>query len=241
MDLFQGNKGYSATLILLILFFCIPRINSEEIRTFQSDFERIAVSPTGTSSYIGNLFYTAPDIVLIKFESPHHQMMLFEGEEVIIYYPEEHKGFRFISMQKQLATFPQTFLGALKNDFGLAEAGFTIVLNQQREEHLLTYWSPPQELRTTIDRILVVSQGGHPVSIEALDPKDGILFRVSYDDFKTIHGNVFPVQVTSVRYDDGRKYSEVVRYYNQKVNEPLPLDIENFSIPEDADMKDVQW
>lgn len=240
------KRGRLAITIFLLLFSSIvPAIGQSaalDIDTYRAEFSRKVEGPGGGNRTInGILYFRSPETLLFDIWHPQNQMMIFEGQRLTIYYPDEKRGFLFISRQKQVLTFSQTFLGLVKDDFGLSDAGFTIEAKTKKEGVLLTYWKPPKDMRKVFGRVVVGSKNGRPFYMEGMDSRGNLLFRVSYIDFIQKGSNLFPSKVVMERYDDDGKTVETVEYYNQEVNPDLPGEIRDFAVPADADIKKVQW
>jgi hypothetical protein len=167
--------------------------------------------------------------------------MVFRGQGVTIYYPEEKKGFRLFSRQRQMASLPETFLGMLKDDFGLAEAGFTLTSNLQDDDSLRTYWLPPKSIRGNISRITQISREGLPRVLEAFDPKMNTVFKIEYGGFIQAGGHFLPTEVSTMQYIENKKVIQHIQYSEHIVNRELPDRYLPFVPPDDADMEDMQW
>ncbi len=233
------------TIFLLLLGSIVPAVGQSaalDIDTYRAEFSRKVEGPgEETRTINGILYFRSPETLLFDIWHPHDQMMIFKGQQLTIYYPDEKRGFLFISRQKQVLTFSQTFLGLIKDDFGLSDAGFTIEGKTEKEGVLLTYWKPPKEMRKVFGRMVVGSKNGKPFYMEGRDSRGNLLFRVSYIDLVSKGSNLFPSKVVTERYGDDGRTVETVEYYSQRVNTELPGEIRDFTVPADADIKKVQW
>jgi hypothetical protein len=74
----------------------------------------------------------------------------FEGADLLIYFPQERRAFRFISRNRLMIPFAQSFIGLVREDFGLSDAGFLLRENRKRADILITIWTPPRAYRPYI-------------------------------------------------------------------------------------------
>jgi hypothetical protein len=199
------------------------------------------VRRSGQQEVRGTLYFQAPERVLLRVSQPTLQWSQFEGRNLLIYYPEQQRAFRFISRNRLLIPFARSFLGFLRPDFGLAEAGFTLRQSRRRGDLLLTIWDPPRVLRRAIGRALVGTDRGGPVFLQLDDPKGQLLSRTEYGEPRQAGGLTFPGRIVVVERSGEQQRREESLYFNHRVNAPLPPEAADFRLPEGVPVQELQW
>jgi hypothetical protein len=210
---------------------------AQSLQTLSVDFVR----RSEPEEVRGTLHFQAPERVLLRVSEPTLQWSEFEGRNLLIYYPEERRAFRFISRNRLLIPFARSFLGFLRPDFGLAEAGFSLRQSRQRGDLLLTIWDPPRALRRTIGQALVGTDRGGPVFLQLDDPKGKLLSRTEYSEPRQAGGLTFPGRIVVVERRGEEQRREESLYSNHQVNDPLPPEAADFRLPEGIPVQELQW
>lgn len=210
---------------------------AQSLQTLTVDFVRI----DGKEEVRGTLYFQAPERVLIRVSEPTLQWSEFSGQTLLIYYPAQQRAFRFISRNRLLIPFARSFLGFLRPDFGLAEAGFSLRHSRRRDELLLTVWDPPRSLRRSIGQALVGTDRGGPVFLQLDDPKGRLLSRTEYSQARQAGGLSFPGRIVVVEGEGAEQRREESLYTNHQVNAPLPPDAADFRLPEGIPVQELQW
>ena len=229
----ENSRFFFALLFLLGVEFA----GAQSLQTLSVDFVRLS----GREEVRGTLYFQAPDRVLIRVSQPALQWSEFEGHNLLIYYPEERRAFRFVSRNRLLIPFARSFLGFLRPDFGLAEAGFSLRQSRQRGDLLLTIWDPPRALRRIIGQALVGTDRGGPVFLQLDDPKGKLLSRTEYGELRQAGGLTFPGRIVVVERSGEEQSREESRYSNHLVNAPLPPEAADFRLPEGIPVQELEW
>lgn len=235
----SGHAGRRACLLSLGLLLAAAAAASQSLQTLAVDFVRRSDS---TGEVVrGSLYFQAPDRVLIRVSEPALQWSEFSGRNLLIYYPEEGRAFRFISRNRLLIPFARSFLGFLRPDFGLADAGFSLQQNRQRGDLLVTVWKPPRALRSTIGETLVGTDRGGPIFLQLSDPQGRMLSRTEYAEPRSVGRLSFPGRIVVWQRTGEEETREESFYSNHRVNMPLPAEVTGFRLPEDVPVQEVQW
>lgn len=228
-------------LLRLALLLSAAAAAPQSLQTLVVDFTRQSGAGPLAEVVRGRLYYQAPDRVLIRVSEPTLQWSEFEGANLLIYYPLEACAFRFISRNRLLIPFARSFLGFLRPDFGLSEAGFSLKSSRKRSDLLITVWEPPRSLRAVIGQALVGSDSRGPVFLQLEDPKGGMLSRTEYADPQAAGGFIFPGRIVVLqRTPDGQTREESI-YTHHVVNGPLPPEAAEFRLPEEVPVQELQW
>jgi hypothetical protein len=221
------------------MLFCAGAAAAQNLQTLTVDFVR----RSGPEQEVvrGTLYFQAPERVLIRVSEPTLQWSEFAGRDLLIYYPAERRAFRFISRNRLLIPFARSFLGFLRPDFGLADAGFTLQHSRKRGDLLISVWKPPRALRGYIGQALVGTDRGGPVFLELEDREGGTLSRTEYTATSTVAGLAFPGRIVVVQRTEKGESREESLYTNHRVNTPLPPEAADFRLPEDVPVQELKW
>jgi hypothetical protein len=214
---------------------------SQRLQTLAVDFVRRSGSGSAEEVVRGSLYFQAPERVLIRVSEPTLQWSAFEGRNLLIYYPSERRAFRFLSRNRLLIPFARSFLGFLRPDFGLADAGFSLKQSRKLGDLLVTVWEPPRSLRRYVGQALVGTDRSGPVFLELDDPKGGMLSRTEYADPHSVGGFPFPGRIVVVQRTPAGETREESIYTNHRVNGPLPAEAVDFILPDDVPVQELQW
>jgi hypothetical protein len=225
----------------LVLLLAAAGVAAQSLQTLSVDFVRRSGSEQAPEEVRGTLYFQAPERVLIRVSQPTLQWSEFAGRNLLIYYPEERRAFRFISRNRLLIPFARSFLGFLRPDFGLADAGFSLKQSRKRGDLLVTVWEPPRALRGYVSQALVGTDRGGPVFLELEDREGRMVSRTEYTAPSTVGGLTFPGRIVVVQRSEGDETREESFYTNHQVNLPLPSEATDFRLPEDVPVQELQW
>ena len=215
-------------------------VSAQDLSAFQSNFIRKVTMGSESETIKGTIYYESSRMI-IEINYPIRQIFIINDLSVTIFYPQENKAFRFTGPEGAFSPFILSFLGMVKEDFGLAEAGFLITKREKEDDLLLTYWKPPKNIEKKISSIKLGTKSNLPFSLTVFDPSAELLFRVIYSEYKNFGAMVFPGEVLVEQQRDGEIYKQHIIYSEQKVNIPLAREITEFELPKDVLIKEVAW
>lgn len=189
----------------------------------------------------GTIYYIAPDRTLIYVASPVVQWNVFDRNTLLIYYPVEQRAFRFVSRNRLLIPFSYSFLGFVKDDFGLSDAGFALEETGIRDGGFVSIWSPPLPVRSIIGGAVVGMRDDRPYFLELLSPDGRVSTRVEYADFYQSGIFLFPATAQTTRYQDDKLVEERYTYSSFSTNVPLPDSVLSFALPDGVTPKELSW
>src|SRR5262249_510936 len=127
---------YNSTRMRLVHSLCLvftsvlllTGFSAQPNRALVVDFVRHLDLPgQPRESVYGVLYYQSPQSALIEVTKPVHQWMVFKRQELLLYYPEENKGFRITSQMNPLTLpFVTAFVAASQENYGMVDLGFKI-------------------------------------------------------------------------------------------------------------------
>ena len=232
--------------LLLSLTLSIPQpLSCQSVETLIVDFRRKTVSVSGEELISGTIYFKAPEDVIITVDSPIVQWSIFEGANLLIYYPLERRAFRFISRNRLMIPFAQSFIGLVREDFGLSDAGFFLLENRKRGDVLITVWRPPRAVRAYIGEARIGMQRYgekvHPLFLELLDPEGNLLTRTTYLEYREELEPSFPGRILILQKGEEGEVRDEIRYWNHRINQVLPAEIIGFHLPSDVSVEELKW
>jgi hypothetical protein len=244
------SKRQSSFLILctgltLMLLIASKPLFCQTLESLIVDFTRRTVSAAGDELVSGTIYFKAPEDVVIIVDSPVLQWSIFEGPNLLIYYPLEHRAFRFISRNRLMIPFAQSFIGLVREDFGLSQAGFFLQENRKRADILITVWRPPRTLRSYIGEAWIGTQKhekqAHPFFLELHDPEGNLLTRITYLDYREDLQPSFPGKVLILQKGEDGEVRDEIRYSDHRINAVIPAEVAGFDLPPDVSVDELKW
>lgn len=229
-------------LVLFAVAFLRPSwLRGQEIQSLIVEFNRTTHRGSKEEIVKGTIYYQTPDLILVQVNDPLNQWMKFEGETLVIYYPDEQKGFRILSQYPFTLPFFQTFVGMVKEGFGLADIGYTLNRNETRGETLVTVWAPPEKTKNVLGNIIVGMVEDRIAFTEMLNAKGKKIARATYADCFSYNGHFFPLTVSSTQWLAKETTSEEISYREPQFDVELPEEVTGFQIPDSVAVKEVKW
>ena len=240
-----GLRMWIRALLVLIALAVAQPLICQSVETLIVDFSRKTVSSSGEELIHGTIYFKAPEDVIITVDSPVVQWSIFEGANLLIYYPTERRAFRFISRNRLMIPFAQSFIGLVREDFGLSDAGFLLQEHRKRGDVLITVWRPPRAVRAYIGEARIGMQRYdekvHPLFLELLDPEGNLLTRTTYLEYREDLEPSFPGRILILQNGEDGEVRDEIRYSGHRINQILPSEVTGFQLPSDVSVKEVKW
>jgi outer membrane lipoprotein-sorting protein len=214
---------------------------SQMPETISLKFERKVVQNNSTEIVKGIAYYKAPHRVFIEVQQPLKQIMIVEKDVLTIYYPVENKAFHIKSKGPIPMPFIQAILSAMKDDYGLSEAGYNLTKTEKKGNILYTYWDPPKEHKKKMGRFILGTENGLLNYAEALDPKGKTVIKSFYQKHIEFNGKHFPLEARSEIIEGSKRTEEYVTYSDVKFNVSLPQEVVSFRLPDSVQVKEIEW
>ena len=233
------------TLLLLAILAIAQPLFCQSVETLIVDFSRKTVSTAGEELISGTIYFQAPEDVIITVDSPVVQWSIFEGTNLLIYYPLERRAFRFISRNRLMIPFAQSFIGLVREDFGLSDAGFFLQENRKRGDMLITVWRPPRALRPYVGEAWIgmqkYNEQVHPLFLEFYDPDGNLLTRITYLEYRDDLEPSFPGRILIMQKGQQGEVRDEIRYSGHQINQVLPAEVIGFHLPPDVSVEELKW
>jgi len=234
------RSGLLAPILAFVLFASAP-VHCQALETLSADFTLRTKRGASVETVRGSLYHVAPAKTILRVTEPVTQWSIFEGGTLLIYYPAERRAFRFVSRNRLLIPFSYSFIGLVKEDFGLADAGFQLESTEVRGDALMSTWSPPPAVSGVIGRAVVGIREDRPFLLELYGPNDSLSVRVEYGEYFESGFLAFPTRAKTVQFEGESSTEEVYTYESFAVNAELPEEVAGFALPDDVEVKEVHW
>ncbi len=225
--------------IFLLLFTSISLCQT--FQTIEVEFERVYVNKDITEILGGKIFYQSPDDLRLLITKPIKQWMILRGNKFDIYYPDDKKAFRIISKFPPSLPLFEAFVGAVKEDYGLIELGYSMSTYGTKGETLFTYWDPPEKTSKTLGKFTLEFIENKIAYVEAINAKGKIIAKSFYRNHLSYGANYFPLEITTVRYFDSDSTFEKVTYTNPVFDKKFSSDSTDFKIPFEVKVEEIEW
>ncbi|MEM2175364.1 MAG: hypothetical protein QXI58_07070 [Candidatus Micrarchaeia archaeon] len=223
--------------IFLIYFICF-----QSFKNITAEFTRTITKKEIVEEFVkGRIYYQAPQRIILKVIKPVNQWIVLEDTIMLIYYPNEQKAFRFHSKNPFSLPFFQAFVSVVTDDFGLPKVGFSLTKSEIKGDTLLTYWEPPKQIKKILGNTIIGLTKNKLLFVEIRDTKGRKLAKTTYSNHFQYGKNFFPLEITSVVYEKDSFTIEKVVYTNPQFNVPLPKEVVNFKIPDNIEIKEIEW
>jgi hypothetical protein len=101
---------------------------------------------------------------------------------------------------------------------------------------------PPEEMKRVLGGIVIGLKGERLSFVEVHDAKGQILTKTMYRDHLQYKGVIFPMKITSIRFEgEDKRVTEEISFFNPQFDVELPEDVKNFKTPVDVEIKEVRW
>jgi hypothetical protein len=229
------------TLILLIsLLIIISNAYSQNFDTINIDFTKTVKHGTSNEIVKGTFYYSEIRTIL-AVQEPLNQWMIIEFNNMLIYYPDKNRAINITSQNPFNIPFFQTFTGLNSENLGLSKLGYTIDKNEIHGDTLLVYWQPPVVNEMKLGEIILSLVDNNIVVTETKDHSGNTNSYTTYNNYISHNDHYFPLLVNSTIYSEGETKTEIIKYTNPVFDQPLPDEITNFILPENAEIKEIEW
>ena len=220
----------------MILIFLIVYLSGQDIVRFQSSFRREVKKYGKSDSTAGEVFYTAQKVIL-KVSGPIRQWIEVRHNETKLYYPHQQKGIILKSKQESFVNFINTFLASVHEDYNLSSQGFSLYDNVFKGDTLYSYWRTD---KTSI-KFTLIHYKNRLVKVESTDEENNFFTSVSFSEYILFAGRHYPLKMMFIHiYKDDRS-EELVVLSKISFNQSFPDEIVKFKMPEDVELKVIEW
>lgn len=206
-----------------------------------SEFERNLKQGSNEERIKGRVYYQFPEKVIASVQKPVNQLICFDSNNVIIYYPDDSIAFKFVSPYPVSFSFFETFINIVKEDFGVCDRGYTLKDHRKKKDTLITYWNPPSVLSKTASELKLVYVKNKIIYSELKNKEGKTLLEAEYKNHINFGEYCFPQEINTTLKTEQYSILEKITYKNIIFNDTLPEEIVNFEIPEGVETEEIQW
>lgn len=228
-------------IFLFFVFALFAVLTSSAQGAISGKFEREVEDSHSNQITKGEFFYEGPKKMTIKVSEPVNQLMFIFGNIMTIYYPGENRAFRISAKHPIALPFAQLFAGALNEDYGLGEMGYTLTKHEIKGDTLYTYWDPQPKYKKLLGIFILGETENRIVYTEAKTP-DGKPKAKSFYAKHIRYGNSYlPTEIYSEYYDKSEITKEHLRFDGFKLEIVTPEWIQKFELPDSVRLTEVEW
>lgn len=227
-------------VILFLIMLFVLNAHSQIFKTISVEFTRITEQKKSEEIIKGHIYYDRNKTIVITRE-PLNQWMVIENNIMLIYYPHEKKAIRIKSQNPVTLPFFQSFIGLVDDNLGLTKLGYTINKNEVHGDTLFVHWKPPKDAEKLLGEIILSLKDNRIVLTELYAPNGKTMVKTAYNKYIERGNQFFPLEIKSVLYSESNMTTETIIYNNPIFNDPLPKQISQFGLPDNIEVKEVEW
>lgn len=234
-------KSITRTILVLLVLGGLEYSHCQIIKTVSVEFERELTKNEKVEKNEGRLYYQGSGMTVVRIKEPVDQWVIYEKNDMTIFYPEEKRAFRIMFKFPVSVPFFQALIGVTQEDFGLIDLGYVMSRYEREGTKLLAIWAPPQGASKYLGEFSLEYQDNKLISSEVKDPKGKTISKSIYRNHIRFGFYFVPMEIFTIHYSNSHRSSELVRFKNPNFNTPLPEEIVNFKIPNNIKMERIIW
>jgi len=205
------------------------------------NFNRIYKENNRKEEVKGKIFYTYQnDFFYIVVDSPLKQIMTKKGDTLLIYYPDEKKGFKIVTFTNDLPLGINFLKFAyIKGDTIFKKLGFIFVRKETKKETLIMEWATKEKIK----RNYIFKKVNDRLTDIIVKGEKNNRLHVKFLDFYVNGKEFFPKEIKIYFKNPFKEYSEKIIFENPDFNKEISDSILNFKFPEGTEIifKDLRW
>ena len=226
--------------IILFITFCFPL----HIETYNISFDRSVVEfDTIIDSYSGDLF-SNKEFLFVDINFPINQNFIIRGSKTILYYPDEGKAISISTDSYPVVPFFYTLKAFSIEDFGLSKKGYILDSTQVSSDNksIISYWTPPKEQSEYINKLELLIKQNNIVSLKSFNERNDMISSIQFYKINEYNKIFLPSEIKFTnRNAIGRVTTETIIINKMIINAPLPKEIMDFKLPDNIEIKEVEW
>ncbi|MBD3274243.1 MAG: hypothetical protein GF372_02975 [Candidatus Marinimicrobia bacterium] len=224
---------------VILLCSDIELLYSQEVESLTVQFRRTVATEFDSEVAEGQFYYKSSGYLFVEITNPVSQYLVFDNKKVLIYFPETQEGVEY-PLSSNTIPFVDSFLGHMKNDFGLSDLGFEIVSHNKKQDTLFTTWSPATTNKKNLGRLVLGTLGEKIVYAESQDKKERPIKIVYFSSHKLVTGYYFPMEAKILMRNGNQTKTETISYLEISHNLDFPDHVNSFVVPPDANIKVIE-
>jgi outer membrane lipoprotein-sorting protein len=190
----------------------------------------------------GFIYYSPEKALAAHVISPLEQWMIFRGDTLSIFYPNENKLIKIPSRGGEV-TLPifQLIINTSLEDLGLVAAGYTLNDTRLENDKITAIWKPPSTAEKILGDLIATYMHDSLMSIVAYNPKEKIVSQQIYSDYLISEGMLFPGHLEVTTYGETDSVFEAIVLKDVAINAEIPDDMLNPIIPDNVEATTIEW
>jgi hypothetical protein len=225
--------------LLFFVLFGSGNAGNLLMTTLTADFVKVERQKEINDTVRGTLYYFSGRMV-ITIHSPITQYMLIDSMQTLIYNPSEHAGIKINHKAGAFLPFFHTFAGFFKGNQVVPQVNFKVKESVKKGDSLYSQWIPRDYTTAFKGRFETVYCNDRPVRATTYDKKGAVIGLMTFDQDTLINGTDIPLTIATLTPSRSGPVSESVKFRNVLLNKAIPFAIENFKIPSDVQVKELE-
>jgi len=238
VSLFQNR--FIQWFIAVCIMLSSVSLSAQSLQSVDLFFTRTVQTPTSSDRSDGEIYYQADGSLYLKVDEPVNQWMIWSQDNLLVYYPEKNNGYRYLNVRSKNLPFFDAFISHYKEDFGLSDLGFTLEGNSTQGDTLITKWEPAdKKIKKVYGKFLLGSYNNRIISARAYNKQGGLLRESYFSDHIAFNGKYYPRTIRLISHIKGQVQTEIVHYSNIQFNVPTPERVQDFALPQNANIREI--
>ncbi|MBN1981695.1 MAG: hypothetical protein JW795_09195 [Chitinivibrionales bacterium] len=211
------------------------------ISTLSAGFSTVTHENGTTHPAVSGTLYYNQARTVAKVVQPVNQIIMLTDSLMTIYYPDSKKGFLFTAKVSFSLPFLHFFLWSLAPGTQLEKSGFRLKKSETSRDTLQQWWTAPQKMKKYLSTICVSYSQRVVCRIELCDAKNRPVSRVTVLEQSVFEQMAVPKVFTVQQIRQNDTTTETVSFSSYVINKPIPDDSMFFTLPLDAQIREVEW
>lgn len=234
------QKRFIQWILAVCIMLSSVSLSAQALQSVDLFFTRTVEKPTSSDRSEGEIYYQADGSLYLKVDEPVNQWMVWSKDNLLVYYPEKNNGYRYLNVRSKNLPFFDAFISHYKEDFGLSDLGFTLEGNSTRGDTLITKWEPEdKKIKKVYGKFLLGSYNNRIISAQAYNKQGGLLRESYFSDHIAFNGKYYPRTIRLISHIKGQVQTEIVHYSNIQFNVQIPQRIQDFAVPQNANIREI--
>ncbi len=104
-------------------------------------------------------------------------------------------------------------------NFGLKSSSYHIESVERDSSNVVTTWSPKENMKDKMGKILVSTRNKELFGVVFLDPSGSVLRKQFFEEYIYVSGLAFPGKIVEIGYEFGRESYQISNFRKLKVDE----------------------
>jgi|GEM_PF-2530371 len=239
-QMFVSSLGFTV-LFTICMFIAQPAVYSQQLQSINAAFSRTVEEGGATSHSEGRIYYQSEGKLYVRVQSPVNQWLIHSTKNLLIYYPEKNKGYRYNNVRSNNVPFFDAFISHYKEDFGLSQLGFSMVGDTVRNDTLFTRWEHQGKGKKKAGDFILGYHEKKIVYAEAKTRSGETLRKTRFGNHFQYEARFYPkdIELRTYRDNGSLESKSEIQYRDVRFNQELPETVKDFSVPEDAKIEEV--